>query len=129
MTDKHWLHKRDQLTHSIIGAAMDVHSELGPGLLEHLYENALCIELARRNIRFVRQKRIIVEYRGQSVGDMVADLIVEERVIVELKSVKELAPIHEAQLITYLKLTSIMTGLLINFNVVALRTGVRRISV
>ena len=108
---------------------MEVHSELGPGLLEHLYENALCIELAGRNLKYVQQRLIRVKYKESEIGDLYADLVVEDKVIVELKSVKALAAIHEAQLISYLKLANIKTGLLINFNVVALKNGVRRISV
>ena len=122
-------YERDELTHSIIGAAMEVHSELGPGLLEQLYENALCIELSGREIRYEQQKRISVKYKGHDAGSLFADLVVEDRVIVELKSVSELAPIHEAQLISYLKLSKIKTGLLINFNVVSLKTGIKRFSV
>ena len=121
--------KRDELTHSNIGAAMGVHSKLGPGLLEAGYENALCIELNGRNIPYERQKRIMVSYKGQQAGELYADLVVNDRVIVELKSVRELAPIHEAQLITYLKLADIKTGLRVNFNVVSLKSGIRRFSV
>ena len=121
--------KRDELTHSIIGAAMEVHSNLGPGLLESVYENALCIELRERNLPHEQQKRIVVSYKGRQVGEFYADLVVAGRVIVELKSVREVAPIHEAQLITYLKLADIKTGLLINFNVVSLKSGVKRFSV
>ena len=109
------LQDRDWLTHNIIGAAMEVHSELGPGLLEHLYENSLCIELAGRNLKYVQQRLIRVKYKESEVGDLYADLVVEDKVIVELKSVKALAAIHEAQLISYLKLANIKTGLLINF--------------
>lgn len=121
--------KRDDLTYRIIGSAMSVHSELGPGLLENVYENALCIEFDRRGIRYVQQKRIRVQYMGEDVGDMVADLILENRVIVELKSVKQLGPLHEAQIIAYLRAAKLKTGLLINFNVVALKSGIRRYSV
>lgn len=119
----------DELTDAIIGAAMDVHSELGAGLLEQIYENALCVELSHRGLRYQRQMRVPVRYKGEEVGDLYADLVVKGRVIVELKSVRELAPIHEAQLITYLKLSKIKTGLLINFNVVSLKDGIRRRSV
>ena len=119
----------DELTDVIIGAAMDVHSELGAGLLEQIYENALCVELSRRGIPYQRQMRVPVRYKGKEVGDLHADLVVKGRVIVELKSVRELAPIHKAQLITYLKLSRIKTGLLINFNVVSLKNGIRRLSV
>ena len=123
------MYERDDLTFIIIGAAMAVHSELGPGLLENVYENALCIELAPRNLEYEQQKHLEVLYRGRNVGSFYADLVVEDKVIVELKSVKDLAPIHEAQLITYLKLANIKTGLLINFNVVSLKSRIRRISV
>ena len=123
------MYERDDLTFIIIGAAMAVHSELGPGLLENVHENALCIELAARNLEYEKQKHLEVLYRGRNVGSFYADLVVEDKVIVELKSVKDLAPIHEAQLITYLKLANIKTGLLINFNVESLKSGIRRISV
>ncbi len=119
----------DELTFCIIAAAMAVHSALGPGFFESVYENALCIELNRRGIRHHRQKRIRVQYDGEDVGDMVADLVVEDRVIVELKSVKELLPLHEAQIIAYLRAAGVKTGLLINFNVVSLKSGIRRFSV
>ncbi len=120
---------KDWLTHGIIGAAIEVHKEMGPGLLERIYENALCVELGKRSIRYAQQKPIAAKYKGQIVGDLYVDLLVEDKVMVELKSVKELTPIHEAQLIAYLKLANIKTGLLINFNVLTLKRGVRRISV
>ena len=122
-------YKRDDLTYRIISAAMAVHSDLGPGLFESVYENALCLELESRGIQYEQQKRIRVQYLGEDVGDMVADVIVEDRVILELKSVKELAPLPEAQIIAYLKAAGIRTGLLINFNVVSLKSGIRRFSV
>ncbi len=122
-------YEHDQLTFRIIGAAMAVHSALGPGLLEQTYENALCIELGRRGIQYTQQKRIEVQFRGEVVGEMYADLVIEDKVIVELKSVRELASIHEAQLLAYLKAAGVKTGLLINFNVVSLKSGVRRFSV
>ena len=123
------MYRRDDLTHEIIGAAMEVHSEMGARLIEQIYENALCVELTKRGIRHQKQVRVPVQYKGVAVGDLYADLVVEGRVIVESKSVRELAPIHEAQLITYLKLSKIKTGLLINFNVVSLKNGIRRFSV
>ena len=103
------------LTYAIIGAAMEVHRILGPGFLEAVYEKALGIELGARDIPFVRQKRLPVSYRGQIVGDYVADLVVDDKVIVELKAVKILTNMHEAQLINYLKATDVRVGLLINF--------------
>ena len=123
------MHERDDLTYGIIGAAMAVHTELGPGLLEQIYEGAMCVELERRGFRYERQKLFTVDYKGEAVGDMFADLVVEDKVIVELKCVSELAGIHEAQLLAYLKASGIKTGLLINFNVVSLGKGIRRFSV
>jgi len=122
-------HKPDGLTYRINGAAMAVHSKLGAGLFEAVYENALCLEFERRGIGYERQKRFTVRYDGIDVGEMVADLVVEDRVIVELKSVKELLPIHEAQIIAYLRAANLKRGLLINFNVVSLKSGIRRFSV
>ena len=121
--------EHDELTYRINWAAIAVHRELGAGLFESIYENALCIEFQQRGIQYQRQKRFQVEYQGEPVGHMVADLVVEEEVIVELKSVKELLPIHEAQLIAYLKAAKLKTGLLINFNVRLLKSGIKRISV
>ncbi|MCY3831794.1 MAG: GxxExxY protein [Chloroflexi bacterium] len=115
------------LSYQIIGAAIAVHSWFGAGLLESLYEEALCIELSNRRIRFEQQKRIEVEYKGHDVGLFVADLVVDGRIIVEVKAVQALAPIHTAQLITYLKLLNLKTGLLINFNVPKLAEGIKRV--
>ena len=81
---------KDWLTHGIIGAAIEVHKEMGPGLLERIYENALCVELGKRSIRYAQQKPIAAKYKGQIVGDLYVDLLVEDKVMVELKSVKEL---------------------------------------
>lgn len=121
------LGKRKRLSYRIIGAAIEVHRCLGPGLLESVYEEAFCTELTSRQIRFDRQKRISIDYKGKDIGHLVADLIIEDRAIVEIKSVKELAPIHTAQLLTYLKLTNLGAGLLINFNVAILAEGIKRI--
>ena len=108
---------------------MAVHSKMGPGLFESIYDNSLCIELDRRKITYERQKRFPVQYDGEHVGELIADLVVEEKVTVELKSVKDLLPIHEAQVIAYLRAARLKRGLLINFNVVSLKSGIRRISV
>ena len=123
------MYEHDELTHAIIGAAIAVHSELGPGLLEHIYENAMCVEFGIRGIPFEKQKRMSVTYKSEIVGDMYADLTVEGKVIVELKSVKELTNIHRAQLMAYLRASKIKTGLLINFNVLSIKHGIKRISV
>ena len=118
------------LTEKIIGAAMEVHSYWGPGLIESIYEKSLAHELALRGIEVKRQERLDLKYKDLELDDEFAlDLIVEEKVIVELKVVKKLAPIHEAQLMTYLKLTDCKIGLLINFNVLKLKDGIRRLSV
>ena len=117
------------LTEKIIGAAMEVHSYWGPGLLESIYEKSLAYELELRGVELRRQVRLDLKYKDLELGDEFAlDLIVEGKVIVELKVVKELAPIHEAQLITYMKLTDCKVGLLINFNVLKLKDGIRRLS-
>ncbi len=117
----------NQLTHEIIGAAIDVHRLLGPGLLESAYEECLAHELTMRNLRIERQKPIPVIYKDTKLecGYRI-DLLVEGRVVVELKAVEALAPIHEAIVLTYLKLSGCKIGLLINFNVQALKDGVRR---
>lgn len=119
--------QQDPLTYQIIGAGIEVHKVLGPGLLERIYEDALCIEFSERKLQYERQKPINLIYKGHVIGDLVADVIVEERVIVELKAVEKLIPIHTAQLMTYLKLTNLPIGLLINFNVPVLTDGVKRV--
>lgn len=119
----------DPLTFQIIGAAIEVHRVLGPKLLESVYEEALCIELGLRELAFERQKKIELNYKGHEIGTFFVDIIVENSVIVELKSVANLAPVHEAQLISYLKLTGIRRGLLINFSVATLKNGIKRIIV
>lgn len=108
----------DRLTNQIIGAAIDVHRELGPGLLESAYEECLGFELAVRGIRFERQKHLPLIYRGQTVGTGYRiDLFVEDCVIVEVKSVERFEPVHTAQLLSYLRLSGCTVGLLMNFNV------------
>jgi len=117
----------NELTYEINGAAIEVHRELGPGLLESVYEAALCRELALRGIPFVRQAEIHVSYKGEPLDcGFRADIIADSRVILELKSVEQILPIHEAQLINYLKLAHLQLGLLINFNVPVLKNGLRR---
>jgi GxxExxY protein len=105
-------------TEGIIGGAIEVHRILGPGLLESVYEECLAVELGLRGLRCERQRVIPLEYKGQRLGvDLRIDLLVEDRVVVELKAVEKLLPVHEAQVITYLRLTGKPFGLLINFNV------------
>ena len=119
--------EKAELTEMIIGAAIEVHRELGPGLLESAYEAALAHELALRGVRFARQKEMPVRYKGFliEVGYRI-DLLVEEQVVVELNAVTEMHPIYEAQLITYLRLSGLRVGLLINFNVPRLKEGIIR---
>jgi GxxExxY protein len=116
--------ENEQLTEKIIGAAIEVHRELGPGLLESAYEAALAHEFFLREVRFERQKEMPVRYKGFliEVGYRL-DLLVEDQVIVELKAVTEMHPIYEAQLITYLRPSGRRVGLLINFNVPRLKDG------
>jgi GxxExxY protein len=118
---------RDPVTERIIGCAIEVHRALGPGLLESAYEKCLAFELGQRGIPFRQQLPVPVEYKGTRIecGYRI-DLLVDDAVIVELKSVDQLAPIHEAQLLTYMKLARIRTGLLINFNQQRLVDGLRR---
>ena len=115
------------LTGEIIGAAVSVHRELGPGLLESTYEACMCHELGLREIPFRCQVELPVEYKGCHLDcGYRIDLVVDNRVIVELKSVESLSAIHESQLLTYLRLSRIRVGLLINFNVPILRKGILR---
>lgn len=116
----------DLLTQAIIGAALEVHKALGPGLLESTYEMCLAHELNLRRLTVIRQKSLPVHYKGLVLEDSYRpDLIVAEQVIVEIKSAASLLPVHQAQLLTYLKLTRLRVGLLINFNVAVLKTGIK----
>ena len=118
-----------ELTEAIIGSAITVHRELGPGLLESVYEKCLAFELADRGLSVATQKEIPVRYKNLTFDcSFRADLIVENKVLVELKSIDQLMPIHTSQVITYLKLAGLRTALLINFNVPTLKTGLKRIS-
>ncbi len=118
----------DEISRIVIGCAIDVHKELGPGLLESTYEACLEYELKGRGLEVQRQLTLPVNYKGKliDVGYRI-DLMVNERVIVELKAVEEMTKVHEAQLITYLKLSGIKLGLLINFNELYLKNGIKRI--
>ena len=120
--------KANALSREVIGAAIEVHKALGPGLLESAYEECLCQELKMRNIPFERQVDLPIEYKGikLSAGYRM-DIVVENLLVLELKSVEKLLPIHQAQLITYLRLSNIWLGLLINFNVPILKQGIKRL--
>lgn len=120
----------DALTEQIIGAAIAVHKELGPGLLESAYEICLCHELSLKGLMFERQKCVPMDYKGIKLDSGYRlDIIVENQVIVEVKAVAALLPIHEAQLLSYLKQNGGGRGLLINFNVKLLKDGIRRLIV
>lgn len=117
----------EQPTEQIIGGAIEVHRYWGPGLYEEIYERSLCHELRLRDLSFQSQLQLPLLYKGVHVGDdLRLDVLVENKVIVELKAVKALEPIHEAQLLTYLRLTGARVGLLINFHVPVLTQGVKR---
>jgi len=117
-----------ELTHAIIGAAIEVHKALGPGLLESAYEFCLAEELARRGIAFERQVPLPIVYRGKKLDcGYRLDFLVQDRVVIELKSIESMSPIHKAQLLSYLRLSGKQIGLLINFNVIKLTEGVIRL--
>ena len=119
----------NRTTGIIIGAAIDVHRALGPGLLESAYEACLAFELLQRGLKVERQKPLPVVYREVRLDcGYRVDLLVEDAVIVEIKSVDRLAPIHQAQVLSYLKLSACKVGLLINFNVSVLKNGIRRLA-
>ncbi len=119
----------DGLTNKIIGCAIEVHRHLGPGLLESIYEECLCLELYEAGLTLERQRPIAVIYKGHPVGAYFKpDLLVGRSVIVEIKSVEKLLPVHEAQVLTYLKITGIHVGLLFNFNTAILASGMKRLS-
>jgi GxxExxY protein len=118
----------NELTNKVIGAAIEVHKTLGPGLLESAYERCLCHELRLRGVSFVNQVALPVFYKGSKIDcGYQMDLVVENAVVLELKSCEKLEPIHQAQLLTYLKLSGFKLGLLLNFNVPVMRDGIRRI--
>ena len=117
----------NETTRKVIGAAMEIHSTLGPGLLESAYSECLSRELSLRGLSFERERALPVEYKGVRLEcGYRLDFLVENALVVEVKAVEAIAPVHEAQLLTYLRLGGWRLGLLINFNVVALKDGIRR---
>lgn len=116
----------NMLTSQVISAAFLVHKTLGPGYLESVYEAAMVEELLYQRIRFNQQKNIAVTYRGKKVGESRVDLLVAEILIVELKAVEMILPIHKAQLLSYMKMMKLPVGLLINFNTVSMKEGIKR---
>ena len=120
--------RENQLSEAIIGAAIEVHRRLGPGLLESVYEECLAVELTLCGLAFERQRRVPLEYKGRPVAaDLKIDFLIDACVVVELKAVEKILPVHGAQLLTYLRLTGKHLGLLINFNVPLLHAGVQRV--
>ena len=117
---------RDELTERILGCAIEVHRVLGPGLLESTYEEALCLELEEAGLCFARQVAVPVFYKTKPIGEYRVDLVVEDKVVVEVKAVTKLDPVFEAQVLTYLKVTEKHVGLLINFHSRLLMQGVKR---
>jgi GxxExxY protein len=114
------------MTERIIGCGIEVHRQLGPGLLESIYESALCVELDLAGLRYERQVPVSVSYKSRNIGDLRLDLVVENLVLVEIKSVERIEPVFEAQVLTYLKVSGKKVGLLINFNSRLLKTGIQR---
>ncbi len=120
------LEQINAVTERIIGSAIEVHRILGPGLLESLYDDALCIELDDRGVKYARQVRIPAVYKGRSLGHSLVDFIVEGLVVVEIKSVAKVLPVYEAQLLTYVRLAAKRLGLLMDFNSRLLKDGIQR---
>ena len=117
----------DELSEAVIGAAIEVHREVGPGLTEDMYENALAHEFDLRGIRYERQFEVPVTYKGKPIGKTRLDFLVEGRLIVELKACERLNEVHRAQCICYLRATGHRVALLINFNVPVLKDGIKRV--
>ena len=128
-TDLHRLIMKNinDITYKIIGCAYEVHKILGPGLLESTYETCLCYELEKQGLKFEKQKELMINYKGTTLNNGYRiDILVEDSIVLELKSVENLLPIHTAQILTYLKLSEHNLGLLINFNVTNLQNGIHR---
>ena len=127
MSDRDHVLRNDPLTEKIIGFAIGVHRHLGPGLLESAYEECLCYEIEQSGLSFRRQVALPIVYKAVRLDcGYRMDMVVQDQVIVELKTVERLLPIHEAQMLTYLKLSGIRIGLLLNFNTSVLKDGIRR---
>ena len=118
----------DPLTGEIIGAAIEVHRELGPGLLESIYEAAFCRELEIRNLRYRRQVPVTISYKGEVIKGQRIDLVVRERVVVEVKSLQILPPVAVAQVLSYLRASKLKKGLILNFGAPRLIDGIKRVS-
>lgn len=121
------LEEYNLLSEKIIGCAIEVHKNLGPGLLESIYEKALCYEFKFNGLQFVNQHTIPIFYKKVKLGEHRIDMMIENKIIVEIKAVERIDPVFTAQLLSYLRLTDIKLGLLINFNVPLLKDGISRI--
>jgi GxxExxY protein len=119
--------KLNELSNKVIGSAIEVHKHLGPGYLESIYEESLAFELTKLGIQFKRQVEIPVVYKGHNVGSGRLDILIESELIIELKSTERILPLYQAQVISYLKTTGLILGLLINFNTPVLKQGIKRI--
>ena len=117
----------EDLATRVIGCCIDVHRALGPGLLEKIYARAVCIELDHAGILYQREREIPVTYRGELLCQQRLDIVVADQIILEIKSVEHINPVHRAQLTTYLRISKIRLGLLFNFNVAILQDGIKRI--
>jgi GxxExxY protein len=118
----------NQLTRRVIGCAIEVHRNLGPGLVESIYETCLCDELAQAGLTFVRQRRLPVRYKNRTFqGAFQLDIVVADALVLEIKAVHQVHPLHEAQLMTYLRLSGVNLGLLLNFNSVLMNDGIVRV--
>jgi GxxExxY protein len=117
----------EYLIHAVIGAAIDVHRNLGPGFIESVYKTAMCHELTLRSIAFQCEKPILIPYKTINIGGQRLDLVVADQLILELKAVECLINVHEAQLLSYMKASRLRAGLLINFNVWQLKSGIKRV--
>lgn len=123
---KHSLDYLDPLSNRIIGYAIEVHRQLGPGLLESVYEKALCVEFKNAGIHYERQKELPVVYKGNSIGIFRVDILVDNAIVLELKSVDRHEPVFEAQLLSYMKLGKFPLGFILNFNTTLLKKGIKR---
>jgi GxxExxY protein len=122
------MYAHDDLTEAIIGCGIAVHRELGPGLPESTCEEAFCIELAEAGLAFDRQIRVPVFYRGRQIGEYRPDVVIEKRVVVEIKRVERLIGVHRAQLLAYMRVLKLPVGLLMNFNTELMRDGIKRVA-
>ena len=116
-----------ELTETVIRCGVEVHRHLGPGLLESVYETAICIEFTAAGLSFTRQIGVPLYYKGALISEHRPDLVVADRVIVEIKSVERVDPVHTAQVLTYLRVAGLRTGLILNFNTAMLKHGIRRV--